>query len=49
MIFPCQAVNVSLIACAEVYPYCLSAVMAGMVSEGSQFDARHYDSKMNEL
>lgn len=25
------------------------AVMAGMAPEGSQFDARQFDSKMNEL
>lgn len=27
----------------------LFADMAGMAAEGSQFDARQYDSKMNEL
>jgi len=26
-----------------------SVVMAGLAPEGSQFDANHYDSKMNEL
>lgn len=26
-----------------------SSVMAGLAAEGSQFDARQYDSKMNEL
>lgn len=25
------------------------AIMAGVAPEGSQFDARQYDSKMNEL
>lgn len=25
------------------------AVMAGLAPEGSQFDAKHYDAKMNEL
>ncbi|KAK2406447.1 eukaryotic initiation factor 4A-10 [Trifolium repens] len=27
----------------------MSLVMAGLAPEGSQFDARHYDTKMNEL
>lgn len=27
----------------------LSAVMAGMAPEGSQFDARQYDTKMNDM
>jgi len=27
----------------------LFSVMAGLAPEGTQFDGRHYDAKMNEL
>lgn len=32
-----------------IIKFCFFAVMAGLAPEGSQFDANHYDSKMNEL
>jgi hypothetical protein len=48
----------SVFACHIVHMYCnfcvlhvvlFATVMAGMAPEGSQFDAKHFDSKMQEL
>jgi hypothetical protein len=49
--------NFFVFACHNVHKYCnfcvltylFATVMAGMAPEGSQFDAKHYDSKMQEL
>ena len=34
---------------AYIFPYFVLAAMAGLAPEGSQFDSRQYDSKMNEM
>jgi hypothetical protein len=39
----CPVANKLLFVCS------FNTVMAGMAPEGSQFDAKHYDSKMSEL
>jgi translation initiation factor 4A len=33
----------------NIIPFHLAAIMAGVAPEGSQFDAKQFDSKMNEL
>ncbi|XP_076930781.1 eukaryotic initiation factor 4A-15-like [Bidens hawaiensis] len=35
--------------CFQIFPSVFDSVMAGAAPEGSQFDTRHFDSKMNEL
>jgi hypothetical protein len=48
-----MAINREIRVCWHDYAliiyWLLFVVMAGLASEGSQFDARHYDAKMTEL